>query len=90
MSSEKTTVTIDRVLQTVGGILLLVCTSLSFWGGNRLVAHENDITKHSAEINAIKEMVIVNDRRTEKKLDEITLILKELGAKMDVRNSVAR
>ena len=89
-SEEKTTITIDRVLQTVGGILLLLCTFIMSWGGNRLVAHENEITKHSAEIASLKEMVSINDRRTEKKLDEIAVLLKELATKIDQRNSLAR
>ncbi len=83
-SREDGYITIDRVLQTVGGILLLLCSTAVFWGAGKLVEHEREITRMNAEASAMKELIMANERRSDEKLKEIVALQKELNNKIDL------
>ncbi len=69
---EQRNLTIDRVLQTVGGLLLTICIGISSWALNTVQAHEGRIIKLETEMNGLREI-----------LKEIKTDIKEI--KMDVR-----
>ena len=65
-------ITIDRVLQTVGGLLLTICIGISSWALNTVQAHEGRIIRLETEITGVREI-----------LKEMKTDLKEI--KQDVR-----
>lgn len=45
--------TIDRALQTIGGILLIICAALCGWAWNRIENHEGRIIRVETQIDGI-------------------------------------
>ena len=46
-------ITIDRALQTVGGLLLIVSTALCGWAWTRIEAHEGRIIRIETQVDGI-------------------------------------
>lgn len=46
-------ITIDRALQTVGGVLLIICASLCAWAWNRIEGHEGRIIRIETQVDGI-------------------------------------
>jgi hypothetical protein len=46
-------ITIDRCLQTVGGILLMICAALCCWAWSRIEGHEGRIIRIETQVDGI-------------------------------------
>ena len=50
-------ITADRVLQTVGGLILTICLGLAGWALNTTQAHEGRIIRLETEVAGSKELL---------------------------------
>lgn len=70
--SEPRNVTVDRALQTIGGILLTITVAISGWTLLQVINHEGRIIRVEA-----------NADNTVKTTEELKTSVKELNGKMD-------
>ena len=87
---ERTFVTLEKVLQTFGGILLLIISTVVGWSLTEILSHRETLTKHTEQIVSIRERMTINEQHTQRSLDEIKMLLKEMSAKLDGKANVAR
>ena len=64
--------TIDRALQTAGGILVLMVAALCAWAWNRIEAHEGRIIRIETQVDGVGES-----------LKEIKGDLKDIKARLE-------
>jgi hypothetical protein len=88
--TEKQVVTIDKVLQTFGGVLLLITSGFVGWVFIEVLNHRESLTKHTEQISNVRERMMMNEGYTQRSLDEIKQLIKEMSAKLDGKANVAR
>lgn len=74
-------VSVDRGLQTVGGILLSICAALTWRSFNRIDEHEGRIIRVEEKIDTTKADIGKIDARLEKIDQRMERIAEAVGAK---------
>jgi hypothetical protein len=82
---KATVVTTDRVLQTVGGILLTICTLMSTWTLKTVSDHQTKIEVHEAKITNIEKAADEQKKDIGEKLNDIKRWIERVADKVGAK-----
>jgi len=78
----KENITVDRALQTVGGIVLFICLGMSSWTLLKVVDHDGEIKVQGVEIKNINTNAAESKRDIAEKLTDIKRSIEKVADKI--------
>lgn len=78
-------ITVDRALQTVGGLLLLVCLGITSWTMVKVVDHDGTIKVHDVQLRNLDNRCTEDKREMLDRLSEIKRWIEKVADKVGAK-----